>query len=98
MMKTSFSNFIQCFQTCQETFFPLLDESLIVKGSQVSTMYLSRAEASTLNYAGDEVVMFAPRGGWNMHLLPQLRVRSSAADLSVKSQHKNMCASTSQLL
>lgn len=86
-MKTSFSNFLQHFQTCQESFFFFLDESLwcalIVKGSQSPSVYLSTGKVSTLIFE----VMFALRGGWTRHLLPQLRVRSSSADLSVKSKH-----------
>lgn len=77
--------------------FPL-DESLwcalIVKGSLSSSVYLSSGEVSTLICE----VMFALRGGWTMHLLPQLRVRSSAADLSVKSKHSKKHVHTSALI
>lgn len=77
--------------------FPL-DESLwcalIVKGSPSSSVYLSSGEVSTLICE----VMFALRGGWTMHLLPQLRVRSSAADLSVKSKHSKKHVHTSTMI
>lgn len=92
LMKTSFSYFLQRFQTCQSLF--LLDESLwcalIVKVSQSPSVYLSTSEVSTL--------MFARRGGWTMHLLPQLGMWSSPANLSVKSKHSKKHVHTSTLI
>lgn len=68
--------------------------ALIVKGSQSPSVYLSTGEVSTLIFE----VMFALRGGWTMHLLPQLRVRSSSADLSVKSKHSKKNVHTNTLI
>lgn len=82
-MKTSFSNFPQHFQTCQESFRRVFHVLSLSKALRFPFVYLSSGEVSTLICEG----MFALRGGWTMHLLPPLRVRSSAEDLSVKSKH-----------